>query len=186
MQSHAMPCQLWERVSSDLFQLNGSNNLVLVNHHSDHIELKPLKNTSAVAVIRVMKRNYARHGIPDECVTDNGLQFVSHAYARFAPEYGFTSIKSSPYHSRGNRKAESAVKIAKNILKKSRFEDPCLTLFGVSKHAATGIPVLTNTATDVAQTSRRHPNSNKPAPPTTGIKAGNEQHRREESPIKTP
>ena len=42
--------------------------------------------------------------------------------------YGFTSIKSSPYHSKGNGKAESAVNIAKNILKKSRFEDPYLAL----------------------------------------------------------
>ena len=75
-----------------------------------------------------MKRNFARHGIPDECVTDNGPQFVSHEYARFAREYGFTSIKSSPYHSKGNGKAESAVKIAKNILKKFRFEDPYLAL----------------------------------------------------------
>ena len=37
-------------------------------------------------------------------------------------------IKSSPYYSRANGKAESAVKIAKNILKKSRHEDPYLVL----------------------------------------------------------
>ena len=75
-----------------------------------------------------MKGNFARHGIPDECVTGNGSRFVSHEYARFAREYGFTSIKSSPYHSKGNGKAESAVKIAKNILMKSRLEDPYLPL----------------------------------------------------------
>ena len=97
-----------------------------MDHYSDHIELEPLRNTSAVAVIRALKRNFARHGIPDECVTDNGPQIVSHGYAHFAREYGFTIIKSSPYHCRGNGKAESAVKIAKNILRKSRFEDPYL------------------------------------------------------------
>ena len=42
----------------------------------------------------------------------------------FARDYGFALVKSSPYHSRSNGKAESAVKIAKNILKKSREEDP--------------------------------------------------------------
>ena len=47
---------------------------------------------------------------------------------RFASEYGFKSIKSSPYHSRSNGKAESAVKVAKNILKKARHEDPYLAL----------------------------------------------------------
>ena len=40
----------------------------------------------------------------------------------------FTMVKSAPYYSRGNRKSESAVKIAKNILKKSRKEDPYLAL----------------------------------------------------------
>ena len=64
-----------------------------------------------------MKRNFARYGIPDECITDNG-----HEYSRFAREYGFTSTKSTPYHSQGNGNAESVVKIAKNILKKSRNE----------------------------------------------------------------
>ena len=37
-------------------------------------------------------------------------------------------IKSSPYYSRGTGKAESAVEIAKNILKKSCHEDPYLAL----------------------------------------------------------
>ena len=128
MQSHTIPSRLWERVSADLFHLDGSNYLVLVDHYSDYIELETLRNTSALAVIRAMKRNFSRHGIRDKCVTDNGPQFVSHEYARFAREYRFTSIKSSTYHSRGNGKAESAVKIAKNILKKSRFEDPYLAL----------------------------------------------------------
>jgi len=114
-------------VSADLLQLDGSNYQVLVDHYSDYIELEPPRNTSAAAVIPAMKRNFVCHCIPDECMTDNGPQFVSHAYARFAHEYGFTSIKSPPYHSRGNGKAESAVKIAKNILK-SRFEDPYLAL----------------------------------------------------------
>ena len=127
MQSHTIPYRPWERVSADLFQLDGSNYLLLVENNNDYIELETLRNTSALAVIRAMKRNFARHRIPNECVTDNGPQFVSHEYARYY-KYGFTSIKSPLYHSRENGKAESAVKIAKNILKKSRFEDPYLAL----------------------------------------------------------
>ena len=71
---------------------------------------------------------FARHGIPDECISDNGPQFDSYEYSRFARDYGFNLVKSSPYYSRGNGKAESVVKIAKNILKKSRHEDPYLAL----------------------------------------------------------
>ena len=75
-----------------------------------------------------MKKNFARAGIPRERGSDNGRQFNSHEYSRFAREYGFKAIKSSPYHSKGNGKAESAVKVAKNILKKTRNEDPYLAL----------------------------------------------------------
>ena len=78
-----------------------------------------IKLSKAQIVIRAMKRNFARCGIPDKCITDNG-----HEYSRF----GFTSTKSTPCHSQGNGNAESAVKIAKNILKKSRNEDPYLAL----------------------------------------------------------
>ena len=75
-----------------------------------------------------MKRQFARHGIPNELLTDNGPQFESHEYLSFTQEYGFTIVKSSPYYSRGNGKAEWAVKIAKNILEKSRKENPYLAL----------------------------------------------------------
>ena len=72
MQSHTIQSRPWESVSADLFQQDGSKDLVLVDHYSDYFELEPLRNTSAVAVIRAIKRNFARQGIPDECVTDNG------------------------------------------------------------------------------------------------------------------
>ena len=85
MQSHEIPTRPWSKISADLFQLDGSNYLVMVDHYSDFFELDPLyRNTSANTVIRAMKRQFARHGIPDECITDNGPQFESHEYSRFA------------------------------------------------------------------------------------------------------
>ena len=129
MKSHEIPTRPWSKISADLCQLDGSNYLVMVDHYSDFFELDPLGgNTSANAVIRAMKRQFAHHEIPDECISDNGTQFENHEYSRFAREYGFIVRKSSPYHSQGNGKAESAVKISKNILKKSRYEDPYLAL----------------------------------------------------------
>ena len=41
MQSHTIPSRPWERVSADLFRLDGSNYLVLMDHYSDYIELEP-------------------------------------------------------------------------------------------------------------------------------------------------
>ena len=128
MKSHDIPELPWSRISVDLCQLKGKDYLIMVDHYSDFIEVEHLNNTTARNVIKVMKRNFARYGIPNECVSDNGPQFVSLEYKVFAKEYGFTATKSSPYYSRGNGKAEAAVKVVKNILKKSGQEDPYLAL----------------------------------------------------------
>ena len=41
--------------------------------HCDCFELDSLKCTTTSTVIRAIKRNFARHGIPDECITDNAV-----------------------------------------------------------------------------------------------------------------
>ena len=70
--------------------------------------------------IKKLKLHFARWGIPNEVVTDNGPQFVSDEFARFAKEWNFRHITSSPYHSQSNGKAESAIKIVKTLLKKTQ------------------------------------------------------------------
>ena len=63
MKSNTIPIRPWSKISVDLFQLDGSNYLVMVDHYSDYIELDSLSgNTSANSVIRAMKRQFARHG----------------------------------------------------------------------------------------------------------------------------
>jgi transposase InsO family protein len=115
MKSHEIPKLPWSRISVDLFQLSGKNYFVMIDHYNDFIELDHLKNTAANSVIKVMKNNFARHGIPNECVVTMVLNLAVRNTV-FAREYGFTPVMSSPYNSQGNGKAESAVKVAKNIL----------------------------------------------------------------------
>ena len=65
MKSHTIPTWPWSKISADLFQLNGNNYLVMVDHYSDYIELDSLSgNTTANSVIRAMKRQFTPHGIP--------------------------------------------------------------------------------------------------------------------------
>ncbi|XP_029199313.2 uncharacterized protein K02A2.6-like [Acropora millepora] len=126
--SHKIPSRPWSKINVNLFALDGKQYLVMVDHYSDYFELEPVRNVGASTVIRAMKRNFPCHGIPDTCISDNGPQFNCHELSRFGCDYGFAMVKSSPYYSHGNGKAESAVKIAKNICKeiarKSREEDP--------------------------------------------------------------
>jgi hypothetical protein len=62
----------------------------------------------------------ARHGRPEELITDNGPQYTSAEFGKFTKEWEFLHITTSPYHSQANGKIESAVKIAKKILKKTK------------------------------------------------------------------
>ena len=108
----------WEKVAADLFELNGRQYLVLVDSLSNFIEVESLSTISATAVIKVLKANFARYGIPKLLVTDSGSQFTSAEFKRFAIGWGFQHYMSDPGHHQANGKAESAVKIAKNMIKK--------------------------------------------------------------------
>ena len=73
-----------------------------------------------MCVIRKLKAHFARHGIPEQLVTDNGSQFTSGDFLKFSRDWDFEHLTSSPHHSQGNDKAESAVEEAKKILRKCR------------------------------------------------------------------
>ncbi len=120
MKSLPIPTLPWQIVSQDLFEYNQKPYLVTVCHYSDWIEVDPLPNMQAPTVISCTKAQFARYGVPQICHTDNGTQFTSNEYKQFATEYSFKHTRSSPYHPQGNGRAEAAVKVAKNMLKKTK------------------------------------------------------------------
>ena len=126
MLSHNVPLLPWQYVSQDLFSAKGYDYLITVDHYSDFLEITQLNNTTAARVVEATKSQFARHGIPQTVVTDNNPQFVSAEYGLFATSYDFVRKTSSLYYSRGNGKAESAIKIAKAFLKKA--DDPWLAI----------------------------------------------------------
>ena len=74
---------------------------------------------TAANVISVTKAHFARYGIPDTFLSDNGPQYTSQEFSNFAKTYGVKLITRSPYYARATGKAEAAVKEAKKMLKKS-------------------------------------------------------------------
>ena len=118
MMTAEIPSRPWQVIAQDLFSLHNKHYLVTVDYYSDFWELDYLPDTSSATVIEHTKAHFARYGIPDKVISDNGPQFRSQEYATFVKTWGFTHITSSPYHSRSNGKAEAAVKIAKSLLHK--------------------------------------------------------------------
>ena len=78
-----------------------------------------LPDLSAETTVLRCKAQFARHGQPDRVITDCGPQFDCETFKRFAKEWDFEHVKSSPRHPKFNGKAESAVKIVKNLCKKA-------------------------------------------------------------------
>jgi transposase InsO family protein len=77
-------------------------------------------------VVNSIKSIFARYGVPEVVISDNGPQYSSREFRVFSDKWGIHHYTSSPHHPRGNGVAEAAVKVAKSILKKS--EDPYIAL----------------------------------------------------------
>ena len=118
LMSSETPTTPWAIVAQDLFTLAGKSYLITVDYYSDFWELDAVADTSSETIVAHTKAHFARYGIPEKVITDNGPQFRAQIYEKFASQWGFSHVTSIPYHSQGNGKAEATVKIAKSMLKK--------------------------------------------------------------------
>ena len=80
-----------------------------------------MATTSSQSVIQVLKRTFSCHGIPESLVSDNGPAYASEEFHEFASKWELRCITTSPHYLQANGKSESAVKICKNLLKKSQL-----------------------------------------------------------------
>ena len=121
MMPHDIPDRPWAKVGVDLFSLNNRDYLITVDYYSNFWEVDNLSCTESISVIRKLKAHFARYGIPDVVMSDNGPQFSSERFAKFAETWEFQHDTSSPGHSQSNGKAESAVKTAKKLMKRAEL-----------------------------------------------------------------
>lgn len=85
-------------------------------------EIMKLKDTTSSSVIVAMKSLFARHGIPDAVISDNGPPYASAEFKDFAESWEFRHVTSSSTHAQSNGQAERTVQTIKNMLKKSENE----------------------------------------------------------------
>jgi len=142
MQTHKIPDRPWSRVGVDLFALQGRNYLVLVDYYSDFIEVDELVDgTTSTEVIQLLKHQFSRHGLPDTLVSDNGPQFACKEFNQFSTAWEFDHVSSSPLHPKANGKAESSVKIVKQLFKKAKADgqDPLIALLNYRNTPTEGL-----------------------------------------------
>ena len=121
-----IPSRPWETISCDLFSLNETSYLITVDHLSNFFEIDKSPTTTTQMVIRKLRPHFGHYGQPEVMTTDNGPQFTSAEFGKFAAEWNFEHRTSSPNHQQGNGRSEAAVKIAKNLIRKAHAagQDP--------------------------------------------------------------
>ena len=73
---------------------------------------------------------FARHGIPEVLVSDNGPEFDNQEFKNFSTDCQFEHRTSSPRYPQANGKVENAVKTCKGLLVKAKEDkrDPLLVI----------------------------------------------------------
>ena len=67
----------WEKVGCDLFDFEHKHYLVCVDNYSDYLEVDRIFGKKGKEVISRLKSQFARDGIPDQLISDNGPPFSS-------------------------------------------------------------------------------------------------------------
>lgn len=128
--SHDIPERAWAKVGVDLFHYEQGEYILCVDYYSKFPEIAKLTHTTTKHVVTALKSMFARHGIPDEVVSDNGPQFSSAEFGQFSDSWEFTHTTSSPGFPQSNGQSERAIQTIKNMLKKAQESqsDPYIAL----------------------------------------------------------
>lgn len=116
---HAVPQVPWLKVGSDIFEYAKKYYLILVDYFSNFVEVNELNRINSRSVIKAMKEQFGRHGIPAELVTDNAMAYSSNEFQAFLKAWDIKHITSSPLYPASNGKSERSVRTVKALLKKS-------------------------------------------------------------------
>ena len=73
-------------MATDLFQWNKKDFLLVVDYYSCFFYIAQLQNTTSISVINKMKPTFARYGIPERVISDNGPQYSSQEFKDFFRE----------------------------------------------------------------------------------------------------
>ena len=120
LQQHDFIARPWSKIGADLCQIDGRTLLVVCDYYSNFIEVARLNTVTTRSVLRELLPMFARFGLPDVLVSDNGPQFASAEFAVFVKQKGITHVTSSPHYAQSNGKAENAVKTLKLLFAKAK------------------------------------------------------------------
>lgn len=117
------PDDPWERIHVDFAgPFLGQMFFVAIDAHSKWPEVIMMTSTTSEKTIAALRSMFARHGLPEQLVSDNGPQFTSSEFSQFLKDNHIKHILSAPYHPASNGLAERFVQTLKRALKAGEKE----------------------------------------------------------------
>ncbi|UYV81408.1 K02A2.6-like [Cordylochernes scorpioides] len=139
---HQAPEYPWQKVGIDIFQIESSKYLLIVDYFSKYPEIYQLQDMTTDIIIRRLKRTFSNFGIPETLVSDNGPPFFSKEFQNFTRTWNIVHVTSSPYHAQSNGMVERTVQTLKKLIKRCGEEstDPYLALLNLRNTPHNNLP----------------------------------------------
>ena len=99
---HEISTRPWQKLGTDLMQFHGRKYLITVDYYSSFFEVDKRETTDSRTVAEKLKMQFSRHGIPEIVVSDSGPQYDCFEFKKFAEDWDFQHITSSPRNPRSN------------------------------------------------------------------------------------
>ncbi|UYV75718.1 K02A2.6-like [Cordylochernes scorpioides] len=131
-----------QTVSLDIFYIQKKPHLLVVDRYSGYPEVFTLDPPTAINVKNKLRETFARFGIPETMMSDNGPPFRSEIMTDFCIRWGIKQLFSSPHLHRSNGLAERNIQTIKNQLIKCRDEgsDPYLAILAYRNTPKNDLP----------------------------------------------
>ncbi|UYV63766.1 K02A2.6-like, partial [Cordylochernes scorpioides] len=88
----------FQKIGVDLFEIEGRKYLGIVDYYTKYPEVFELRSTKAEMVIEKLKEVFARCGVPEIMMTDNGPPFQSTEMMEFAKEWNALLLLRNTEH----------------------------------------------------------------------------------------
>ena len=102
--------------------LRGRTLLTIIDYYSRYPEVYVLSRGTTAEIVQCLTESFARFGIPNAIVSDNGSVFVSAEFETFVKSLGVQHIKSSNFHPQSNGCVERLHLTLKSRIKKIAHE----------------------------------------------------------------
>ena len=101
--------------------------LIVVDAHSKWPEVIQMSSITTSKTVEALQVLFAKYGLPEQLVSDNGPQFTSEDFSQFMRGNGIKHIRSAPYHPSSNGLAERFVQTFKRAMKAGQNDEPSLS-----------------------------------------------------------